>query len=71
MANLCFTVLGYTSELILFNYTNSNNLQISLDMVIDVLYKVIDEYNKLVHENKECYVLHQSSQIEIIYLQKN
>jgi len=57
--------LGETNEVRLFNYTNCNDLQNSLDMVTNELQKFIDEYNKIAQEKKDCQILLEASQIEV------
>jgi len=51
--NICFMVLGESSEVRPFNYSNCNDFQNSLDMVTDELHKVTDEYNKIAREKKD------------------
>ena len=65
MTNLCFMELGETNEVRPFNCVNCNDLKKSLDMVIDELKKVINEYNKLAQEKKDWQILLEAIQIEV------
>ena len=62
--------LGETSKVRPSNCSNCDDLQNSLDMVIDELQKVILEYNKLAQEKKDWQSFIEASQIEVDLLKK-
>lgn len=63
-ANICFKAIGETSEVRVSNCKSCIDLQNYLDMVIDKIQKVIDEYNKLAKkQNRQ--ILLDVSQVEI------
>lgn len=57
------------NEIIPFNCPYCDDLQESLDMVIDELQKVIDEYKKISQEKKDCQILLEGRKAEIDLLE--
>lgn len=51
---MCFMETGDPSEVRPHDCHNSNILESNFDMITNEIQKVIDEYNKLIQEKKNC-----------------